>query len=136
MFLSCPQFLSITLVHLYILSMLPWLDFFLWLLQFNYPFRPSMKVNIYYKSLLFSALIFKDCHLLFSTLLFEKGYCEYRLNRTSEAYRTLTSVPNPDHRIKELLAQVVCSIFFFLILRFNWKISKILSWHFNGDCDF
>ena len=44
---------------------------------------------------------------IFRNLNFEKGYCEYRLNRTSEAYRTLTSVGNPDNRTKELLAQVV-----------------------------
>jgi choline kinase len=42
-----------------------------------------------------------------SDLVFEKGYCEYRLNRTRESLATLRSSQNQDLRLKELLAQVV-----------------------------
>lgn len=54
------------------------------------------------KSTYFSARV-----LLCRSLLFEKAYCEYRLNRTTEATKTLNSAPEMDSRMKELYAQVV-----------------------------
>ena len=42
-----------------------------------------------------------------SNLQFERGYCEYRLNRTHDALKTLRAVPEPDERVQELLCQVV-----------------------------
>jgi len=45
-----------------------------------------------------------------SSLLFEKAYCEYRLNRTEDALATIQSVPNPDSRLQELHGQVVCTL--------------------------
>ncbi|GAB1607848.1 signal recognition particle subunit SRP72-like [Argonauta hians] len=44
---------------------------------------------------------------LSSELKFEKAYCEYRLNRTNEALRTLREVTDPCPRTQELLAQVL-----------------------------
>ncbi len=45
---------------------------------------------------------------LFRDLIFERAYCEYRLNRIGDAYNTLTSLGRDlDEREKELLAQVV-----------------------------
>ena len=38
---------------------------------------------------------------------FEKAYCEYRLNRTGDALKTLKGVAEPDDRVKELLGQVL-----------------------------
>ena len=46
----------------------------------------------------------------FSGLTFEKAYCEYRLNRTDEALRTLRGIAEPTLKEKELLAQVVSGI--------------------------
>jgi signal recognition particle subunit SRP72 len=46
-------------------------------------------------------------HAISSYLIFEKAYCEYRLNRTNEALRTLQSVEELSDRERELLAQVL-----------------------------
>ena len=55
-------------------------------------------------------------------LVFEKAYCEYRLNRSDEALRTIRSVGEPDARTKELLGQVVGdkSQLSYLFSFFNW----------------
>jgi len=50
--------------------------------------------------------------------LFEKAYCEYRLNRTEDALATIESAEKPDYRLQELHGQVVCwtvSCFYFHI---------------------
>jgi hypothetical protein len=45
---------------------------------------------------------------LFSELIFERAYCEYRLNRIEDAANTLQSVEREvNEREQELLAQVV-----------------------------
>jgi hypothetical protein len=45
---------------------------------------------------------------LFSDLIFERAYCEYRLNRIEDAYNTLKSINRElDEREQELRAQVV-----------------------------
>jgi signal recognition particle subunit SRP72 len=44
---------------------------------------------------------------LSASLVFEKAYCEYRLNRSDEALRTIRSVADIDMRTKELLGQVL-----------------------------
>ncbi len=47
--------------------------------------------------------------ILFRDLIFERAYCEYRLNRIEDAYNTLKSIDRDlDEREQELLAQVVC----------------------------
>ncbi|KAK6186337.1 hypothetical protein SNE40_008389 [Patella caerulea] len=38
---------------------------------------------------------------------FEKAYCQYRLNKTNDALKTLRAVSQLDYRMKELLAQVL-----------------------------
>ncbi|XP_012935251.1 signal recognition particle subunit SRP72 [Aplysia californica] len=43
-------------------------------------------------------------------LKFEKAYCEYRLNRTTDALATLRSITEHDTRSKELLCQVLYRI--------------------------
>ena len=43
----------------------------------------------------------------FSLTGFEKAYCEYRLNRNSDALKTLTAIENRNAAANELLAQVV-----------------------------
>jgi len=50
-------------------------------------------------------------HICFlcSSLTFEKAYCEYRLNRTSDALATIESATKPDNRLQELQGQVVCN---------------------------
>ncbi|ELU13722.1 hypothetical protein CAPTEDRAFT_98316 [Capitella teleta] len=52
-------------------------------------------------------LTMKKNQELATALPFEKAYCEYRLNRTAEALRTLRNLENPDTRCQELLAQVL-----------------------------
>jgi len=47
---------------------------------------------------------------LYSSLTFEKAYCEYRLNRTVDALATIESAAKPDNRLQELLGQVVCTL--------------------------
>ncbi|KAK2187665.1 hypothetical protein NP493_158g04070 [Ridgeia piscesae] len=44
---------------------------------------------------------------LASCVVFEKAYCEYRLNRTNEALKTLDSSDKSDDRISELRGQVL-----------------------------
>ncbi|KAI0231459.1 Signal recognition particle subunit SRP72 [Lamellibrachia satsuma] len=44
---------------------------------------------------------------LASSVIFEKAYCEYRLNRTNEALKTLDSAHKDDDRICELRGQVL-----------------------------
>ena len=67
-----------------------------------------------------------------SGLVFEKAYCEYRLNRTCDALKTLKSVPEMDGRMKELYAQVVgsCFIKYLCILRLEgvMQSEKIGTW--------
>ncbi len=57
-------------------------------------------------------------YLLSRDLIFERAYCEYRLNRIEDACNTLKSLDRElDEREQELLAQVVSlKIVFFLIL--------------------
>jgi len=43
----------------------------------------------------------------FRTLLFEKGYAQYRLNQPGEALKTVNSVPALDAKMKELKAQIL-----------------------------
>ncbi|XP_013417430.1 signal recognition particle subunit SRP72 [Lingula anatina] len=40
-------------------------------------------------------------------LVFEKAYCQYRLNKTSDALVTLREIEDPDVRVQELMAQVL-----------------------------
>ena len=50
----------------------------------------------------------KNSFILFSDLIFERAYCEYRLNRIEDAYKTLKNLERElDEREQELLAQVV-----------------------------
>ncbi len=62
-----------------------------------------------------------------SELVFEKAYCEYRLNRTDEALRTLTAVKDPDARMKELLAQVVSGTKYSRCVFDEWQGSTVWS---------
>ena len=56
-----------------------------------------------------------------SDLLFEKSYCEYRLNRLDEALLTIKNADENDMRIQELLGQIVRVISgMYLILLFNF----------------
>ncbi len=41
-----------------------------------------------------------------SDLIFEKAYCEYRMNKLTEAYETLSKCKEMGNKEKELLAQV------------------------------
>ena len=60
---------------------------------------------------------------IYSALLFEKAYCEYRLNRTQEALATLRGGGDLDNRCKELLGQVVSLIREFVVtLSFLMKL--------------
>lgn len=46
--------------------------------------------------------------LLFaSDVVFEKAYCEYRLNRVESALKTIESAPEQTDKLKELYGQVV-----------------------------
>ncbi|XP_075223088.1 signal recognition particle 72 isoform X2 [Lycorma delicatula] len=40
-------------------------------------------------------------------MIFEKAYCQYRLNQTQEALKTVNSCANPSLKIKELTAQIL-----------------------------
>ncbi|XP_014675381.1 PREDICTED: signal recognition particle subunit SRP72-like [Priapulus caudatus] len=51
-------------------------------------------------------LIYKTPQLS-SELIFEKAYCQYRLNQVQESLTTLRNVTNPSDKIKELLGQVL-----------------------------
>ncbi|XP_070540051.1 signal recognition particle subunit SRP72-like [Ptychodera flava] len=48
-----------------------------------------------------------DNQKLSSNLVFEKAYCQYRLNQVEQALATIKAVPNPDIKLKELLGQVL-----------------------------
>lgn len=52
-------------------------------------------------------LLIISLFFVFRGLNFEKAYCEYRLNKTNEALKTLREVEKPDYQTQELLAQVV-----------------------------
>lgn len=45
--------------------------------------------------------------LLFSEVVFEKAYCEYRLNRVESSLKTIESAPEQTDKLKELYGQVV-----------------------------
>ena len=62
----------------------------------------------------------KMCGYFFSCVVFEKAYCEYRLNRTNEALKTLDSSDKDDDRISELRGQVVSTL---LVLQ-NLSVEK------------
>ena len=54
--------------------------------------------------------------LSFRDLLFERAYCEYRLNRIDDAYNTLKNAERKlNDREQELLAQVVSRRSFVLV---------------------
>lgn len=44
---------------------------------------------------------------LSSDLMFEKAYCQYRLNKIPDALKTLRTISDPDAKAKELLGQVL-----------------------------
>lgn len=44
---------------------------------------------------------------LFSEVVFEKAYCEYRLNRVESSLKTIESAPEQTDKLKELYGQVV-----------------------------
>ncbi|PIK33270.1 putative signal recognition particle subunit SRP72 [Apostichopus japonicus] len=44
---------------------------------------------------------------LASDLMFEKAYCQYRLNKVPESLKTLRNITEPDDKVKELLGQVL-----------------------------
>lgn len=50
-----------------------------------------------------------------SSLVFEKAYCQYRLNKNSEALATLDNSSKLDLRCKELKAQLVRHIMLFFL---------------------
>lgn len=43
----------------------------------------------------------------FSEVVFEKAYCEYRLNRVESSLKTIESAPEQTDKLKELYGQVV-----------------------------
>ena len=45
--------------------------------------------------------------LFFSDLVFEKAYCQYRLNQPQEALKTLNSLSQLSLKLKELKAQIL-----------------------------
>lgn len=45
--------------------------------------------------------------LLLSDVVFEKAYCEYRLNRVESSLKTIESAPEQTDKLKELYGQVV-----------------------------
>jgi signal recognition particle subunit SRP72 len=47
---------------------------------------------------------------------FEKAYCEYRLNKNEESYATLQKIQEMSVREKELLAQVVSYLNYFIVI--------------------
>lgn len=48
-----------------------------------------------------------------SEVVFEKAYCEYRLNRVESSLKTIENAPEQTDKLKELYGQVV-RLFFFL----------------------
>lgn len=44
---------------------------------------------------------------LLSDVVFEKAYCEYRLNRVENALKTIEAAPEQTDKLKELYGQVV-----------------------------
>lgn len=53
---------------------------------------------------------FETSHVCFSSsseLVFEKAYCEYRLNRVENSLKTIESAPAQTDKLKELYGQVV-----------------------------
>ncbi len=64
----------------------------------------------------------KEIFCLFRDLIFERAYCEYRLNRIEDASNTLKSLDRElNEREQELLAQVVSyEYLFFLFVLFGF----------------
>lgn len=46
-----------------------------------------------------------------SDVVFEKAYCEYRLNRVESSLKTIESAPEQTDKLKELYGQVVRLLF-------------------------
>lgn len=51
-----------------------------------------------------------------SEVVFEKAYCEYRLNRVESSLKTIESAPEQTDKLKELYGQVVRLILYYIIL--------------------
>ncbi len=52
-------------------------------------------------------------------LIFERAYCEYRLNKIESAYETLKKCTEIGNKEKELLAQVVNELLSYRIILYN-----------------
>lgn len=46
-------------------------------------------------------------YIISRSMVFEKAYCLYRLNKTQEALAVLNKEPNPEAKHKELKAQIL-----------------------------
>lgn len=56
----------------------------------------------------------KRCYCILSAVMFEKAYCEYRLNRVDSALKTIENAPEQTDKLRELYGQVAS-----LLLMFN-----------------
>lgn len=71
---------------------------------------------------------------LFSDVVFEKAYCEYRLNRVESSLKTIESAPEQTDKLKELYGQVV-RLRFTVQSMTNWKAASITLFFFwCSDC--
>lgn len=61
-----------------------------------------------------------------SEVVFEKAYCEYRLNRVESSLKTIESAPEQTDKLKELYGQVVRLILYYII--------TVCSHAIDGSC--
>lgn len=59
-----------------------------------------------------------------SEVVFEKAYCEYRLNRVESALKTIEGAPEQTDKLKELYGQVVR--LFHLSVSYNLQLMKFV----------
>lgn len=56
-----------------------------------------------------------ECCGILSAVLFEKAYCEYRLNRVESALKTIENAPEQTDKLKELYGQVVSQCYLLML---------------------
>lgn len=64
--------------------------------------------------------------------MFEKAYCEYRLNRVESALKTIEGAPEQTDKLKELYGQVVMLFDLILMDTANLQLMKIIVQRLYG----
>lgn len=60
--------------------------------------------------------------IFLSEVVFEKAYCEYRLNRVESSLKTIEGAPEQTDKLKELYGQVVRQYFWLKAAKYWYQI--------------